>query len=35
MLQGLPLALIVATVALFLRWPHRTNLAGVLKPLIA
>jgi len=35
MLQGLPLDLVVANVALFLRWPHRKNLSGVLKPLIA
>jgi putative oxidoreductase len=30
--QGLPLALVVAALALFLLWSHRRNFAGLLKP---
>jgi uncharacterized membrane protein YphA (DoxX/SURF4 family) len=30
--QGLPLALVVAVLALFLLWRHRANFAGLLKP---
>jgi len=30
--QGLPLAIIVAVLALFLLWRHRANFAGLLKP---
>ena len=30
--QGLPLALVVAALALFLLWRHRANFAGLLKP---
>jgi uncharacterized membrane protein YphA (DoxX/SURF4 family) len=30
--SGLPIALIVAALALFLLWRHRTNFAGLLKP---
>jgi len=30
--QGLPIALVVAALALFLLWHHRTNFAGLLKP---
>jgi len=30
--QGLPLALVVAALALFLLWRHRSNFAGLLKP---
>ena len=30
--QGLPLALVVAALALFLLWRHRRNFAGLLKP---
>jgi len=29
---GLPMAIIVAAVALFLLWRHRTNFAGLVKP---
>jgi uncharacterized membrane protein YphA (DoxX/SURF4 family) len=30
--QGLPLALVVAALALFLLWRHRANFTGLLKP---
>jgi uncharacterized membrane protein YphA (DoxX/SURF4 family) len=30
--EGLPLALVVAVLALFLLWRHRANFAGLLKP---
>ena len=30
--QGLPIALVVAVLALFLLWRHRANFAGLLKP---
>jgi putative oxidoreductase len=30
--QGLPIALAVAALALFLLWRHRSNFAGLLKP---
>ncbi|HSY10094.1 MAG TPA: hypothetical protein VK840_04185 [Candidatus Dormibacteraeota bacterium] len=30
--QGLPIALVVAALALFLLWRHRANFAGLLKP---
>lgn len=30
--SGLPIALVVAALALFLLWRHRTNFAGLLKP---
>ena len=30
--QGLPIALVVAALALFLLWRHRTNFTGLLKP---
>jgi uncharacterized membrane protein YphA (DoxX/SURF4 family) len=30
--SGLPIALIVAALALFLLWRHRSNFAGLLKP---
>ena len=30
--SGLPLAIIVAVLALFLLWRHRTNFAGLVKP---
>src|SRR5881396_3144530 len=30
--SGLPMAIIVAVLALFLLWRHRTNFAGLLKP---
>jgi putative oxidoreductase len=30
--QGLPLALVVAVLALFLLWRHRANFAGLVKP---
>jgi uncharacterized membrane protein YphA (DoxX/SURF4 family) len=30
--QGLPIALVVAVLALFLLWRYRTNFAGLLKP---
>jgi uncharacterized membrane protein YphA (DoxX/SURF4 family) len=30
--EGLPLALIVAVLALFVLWRHRANFAGLLKP---
>src|SRR5271156_1358652 len=30
--EGLPLALVVAALALFLLWRHRANFAGLLKP---
>ena len=30
--SGLPIALVVATLALFLLWRHRSNFAGLVKP---
>ena len=30
--SGLPMAIVVAVLALFLLWRHRTNFAGLLKP---
>lgn len=30
--EGLPIALVVAALALFLLWRHRANFAGLLKP---
>src|SRR5439155_21915610 len=30
--SGLPMAIVVAALALFLLWRHRTNFAGLLKP---
>jgi putative oxidoreductase len=30
--EGMPLALVVAALALFLLWRHRANFAGLLKP---